>query len=388
MELIPRPTAKRAQNELDKDGSKWYCRTCNLQCENHNIFLNHLTTENHRQRKHFSQNFQSSERQNLSEKFVDGFIEILSKFKRKRVPARMVFKAYNLQSNSISLENTQWKTIPEFLYWLKCCKKCQVNETFELIQEFDKETPKIDTIERQKKFTKVKSHSLCPYVRKMLKLDKNKKRNTVTSEKRKLSRDPNEKINFTLSKCSRKSKETPPISEEHIGKEMNKCINSFSSFSDLKIKENSPKSTKRKRNALEDIKMELESERDHLNRTLSWVTLGLQVRISSNFAGKQNIGKFGTVVYCSISEDNYLILLTDSNETVSVRQQDLQTVIPNLGSPVRIVNGGYRGLNAILDSVNKTYLASVHITNGLLSGRVLNNVHLNDICAFTDVTFK
>lgn len=52
---------------------------------------------------------------------------------------------------------------------------------------------------------------------------------------------------------------------------------------------------------------------------------------------------------------------------ISIRQDDLETVLPAVGRPVLILNGRHRGLEGILDSIQeKSFSCTVEITQVVL----------------------
>jgi len=58
----------------------------------------------------------------------------------------------------------------------------------------------------------------------------------------------------------------------------------------------------------------------------------------------------------------------------------LETVIPALDKPVMVVNGAYRGSEALLRKLDeRKYSVSVEILHGPLKGRIVDNVQYEDI---------
>ncbi|CAK9134512.1 unnamed protein product [Ilex paraguariensis] len=73
--------------------------------------------------------------------------------------------------------------------------------------------------------------------------------------------------------------------------------------------------------------------------------------------------------------------MLESKHVLRVDQEELDTVIPQIGGLVRIVNGAYRGSNARLLAVDTdNFCAKVQIEKGLYDGRVLQAVEYEDIC--------
>jgi DNA/RNA-binding protein KIN17 len=81
--------------------------------------------------------------------------------------------------------------------------------------------------------------------------------------------------------------------------------------------------------------------------------------------------------------DNYVgvIEMLETKHKVRIDQEELETVIPQIGGLVRIVNGAYRGSNTRLLSVDTSkFCAKVQIEKGVYDGRVLQAVEYEDIC--------
>ena len=78
------------------------------------------------------------------------------------------------------------------------------------------------------------------------------------------------------------------------------------------------------------------------------------------------------------------IKMLESGMVVKVDQAELETVIPQIGGIVKIVNGAYRGSNARLLSIKTSdFTAKVQIEKGIYDGRMLSAVDYEDICKFS-----
>ncbi|KAI8031459.1 KIN17-like protein [Camellia lanceoleosa] len=71
----------------------------------------------------------------------------------------------------------------------------------------------------------------------------------------------------------------------------------------------------------------------------------------------------------------------ETKHVLRVDQEELETVIPQIGGIVRIVNGAYCGSNARLLAVDTDkFCAKVQIEKGIYDGRVIKAVEYEDIC--------
>ncbi|KAI4341906.1 hypothetical protein MLD38_026576 [Melastoma candidum] len=81
--------------------------------------------------------------------------------------------------------------------------------------------------------------------------------------------------------------------------------------------------------------------------------------------------------------DKYVgeIEMIETKHVLRVNQEELETVIPQIGGLVRIVNGAYRGELARLLGINtEKFCAKVEIEKGVYEGRVLPTIEYEDIC--------
>lgn len=132
-------------------------------------------------------------------------------------------------------------------------------------------------------------------------------------------------------------------------------------------------------NSLDSIMEEQEKRREREGRKDHWLHPNIVVKVlNKEVGGGQFYGQKGTIVAV---EETYLAKLRlESGSLLKVDQDDLETVLPALGSPVLIVNGAYRGERATLQSINKeSFNASVSILSGAARGRSVTKTY-EDIC--------
>jgi DNA/RNA-binding protein KIN17 len=136
--------------------------------------------------------------------------------------------------------------------------------------------------------------------------------------------------------------------------------------------------------ALEQLMAEEEKAKEKANRKDYWLTEGLVVKVMSKSLIDQGLYKQKGVVTKVIEKYAGRIKMLESGMVVQVDQAELETVIPQIGGIVKIVNGAYRGSNARLLSINTSnFTAKVQIEKGMYDGRVLNAVEYEDICKFS-----
>ncbi|CAN8006467.1 unnamed protein product, partial [Ixodes pacificus] len=133
-----------------------------------------------------------------------------------------------------------------------------------------------------------------------------------------------------------------------------------------------------KKSALDEIMQEQETKREKLNRKPYWVTEGIVVKVMAKKLGDKYYKKKGVV---QDVQERYVgvVRMLDSGDVLKVDQTHLETVIPNLGRRVKVVNGAYRGEEALLLEVDQRgFCAKLRVDAGPISGRVLERVAYED----------
>ncbi|KAL4424472.1 hypothetical protein ABPG77_006781, partial [Micractinium sp. CCAP 211/92] len=126
-------TPKAIANRIKAKGLqklRWYCQMCQKQCRDENGFKCHLTSEGHkRQMEIFGQN---PERivEGYSEEFERTFMEHLKRAHPfSRIAANVVYNEYINDRHHIHMNSTKWLTLTEFVKYLGRSGQCKVEET-------------------------------------------------------------------------------------------------------------------------------------------------------------------------------------------------------------------------------------------------------------------
>ena len=146
-----------------------------------------------------------------------------------------------------------------------------------------------------------------------------------------------------------------------------------------------PPTKKRKTlQALEEIMQLQEQMKEQRKRKDNWICENIVVKVmSKDLADGKYFKKKGVIKKVF---DKYLALvrLNESGDVLKIDQSELETVIPQHGGHVRIVNGAYRGeLATLVSLIEETCSAIVKIETGKYLG---NSVELlyDDICKTID----
>ena len=88
----------------------------------------------------------------------------------------------------------------------------------------------------------------------------------------------------------------------------------------------------------------------------------------------------GVIVRC-ISKYLAEIEMQGSGDVLRIDQEQLETVIPQVGGRVLVVNGEFVGQKATLESIDtRKFCASIRIVKGPDSGTVVPSIDYEDIC--------
>ncbi|RWR81626.1 DNA/RNA-binding protein KIN17-like protein [Cinnamomum micranthum f. kanehirae] len=383
-------TPKAIANRIKAKGLqklRWYCQMCHKQCRDENGFKCHCMSESHqRLMQVFGQN-PNRIIDGYSEEFETAFLEHMKRSHRfSRVAATVVYNEYIADRHHVHMNSTQWATLTEFVKYLGRTGKCKVEETpkgwFITYIDRDSETIfkerlknkrlKSDEVEEEKQERAImkqieRAEQLMPA---------SANRSEAISE---TLPPPNPeatgKVAFSLGSSSKlvvtdNADKPKPIFEEFEGEKNN---------GKAKIGVNPTKSGGR--SALDDLMKEQEKAKERSNRKDYWLCQGIIVKVMSKAMADKGYYKQKGVVKKVIDKYVGEIEMLDSKHVLRVDQEELETVIPQIGGLVRIVNGAYRGSNARLLSVNTdNYCAKVQIEKGIYDGRVLQAVAYEDIC--------
>lgn len=116
---------------------------------------------------------------------------------------------------------------------------------------------------------------------------------------------------------------------------------------------------------------ENEMKKKRMYRKSSWLQKGIIVKIINKQLGNGKYYKQKGVVEEVLGGGVALIKMIDMNDKLKMDQSQLETVIPNIGGKIMIVNGMYQGSTGILTAINEAkYSVQIKITSGDNEGRV------------------
>ncbi|XP_048743844.2 DNA/RNA-binding protein KIN17-like [Ostrea edulis] len=395
-------TPKAIANRIKAKGLqklRWYCQMCQKQCRDENGFKCHMMSESHqRQLLLFAEN-PDKYIDDFSKEFMDDYLELLRRrFGTKRVHCNIVYQEYISFREHVHMNSTQWESLTEFVKWLGREGKCVVDHTEKgwFIQYIDRDP---ETIKKQEQ-TKAKEkmdmddeERTAIFIQKQIERAAEQGTSAKETEYTELKREnEDEKVSLSFSGLKTKKKEEAPVLNS------DNPLNSKKTVEPEKPKKREsrwekeepqketkkdpfkpPKPGEKRKSALDEIMEFEEKKKEKTNRKDYWLTEGIVVKIITKKLGEKYHKKKAVVKEV---QDLYraVIKTLDSGDKIKVDQNHLETVVPARGKLVKIVNGAYRGHNAVLDSIDeKKFCCTVSIHSGPLNGRVIDNVEYEDI---------
>nr|XP_043616778.1 KIN17-like protein [Erigeron canadensis]XP_043616780.1 KIN17-like protein [Erigeron canadensis] len=381
-------TPKAIANKIKAKGLqklRWYCQMCQKQCRDENGFKCHCMSESHqRQMEVFGQN-PNRIVEGYTEEFESMFLEHMKRSHRfSRVAATVVYNEYINDRHHVHMNSTQWATLTEFVKYLGKTGKCKVEETpkgwFMTYIDRDSETlfkekmkskrAKADIVDEEKQEREIRRQ-----------IERAEQGNggvgdvgLQSDEARLLVRDEN---------ASEKRVKLSIGEKKSVGKEKGEGGSRFvfEEVDDVQKKVKDKKGKTGGGSALDELIREEEKAKERSNRKDYWLFEGIVVKVMSKDLAEKGYYKQKGVVRKVIDKYVGEIEMVESKHKLRVDQEELETVIPQIGGVVKIVNGAYRGSDARLVSVNtEKFCAKVQIEKGIYDGRVIQVIEYEDIC--------
>ncbi|NXP81484.1 KIN17 protein, partial [Ramphastos sulfuratus] len=380
--LSPKAIANRIKSKgLQK--LRWYCQMCQKQCRDENGFKCHCMSESHQRQLLLASENPQQFMDYFSEEFRNDFLELLRRrFGTKRVHNNIVYNEYISHREHIHMNATQWETLTDFTKWLGREGLCKVDETPKgwYIQYIDRDP---ETIRRQQEQERKKKQDLDDEEKTARFIEQQVRRGLEGKELEQpvyteLNREnEEEKVAFNLNKGASTSISTSSKTSSVLGPNALKMVEGT-----VKRKESAHSSgqskEKKKKSALDEI-MELEEEKKRTSRRDYWLQPEIVVKIVTKKLGEKYHKKKG-VVKEVIDKYTAVVKMIDSGDKLKLDQTHLETVIPAPGKKVMVLNGGYRGNEGILESINeKKFSATITIDSGPLKGRRVEDIQYEDI---------
>lgn len=390
-------TPKAIANRIKAKGLqklRWYCQMCQKQCRDENGFKCHTMSESHQRQLLLFAEAPDKYIDSFSEEFLDDYLELLKRrFGKKRVHCNIVYQEYISHREHVHMNSTQWETLTEFVKWLGREGHCVVDETEKgwFVTYIDRDPEALKRMEQIKAKEKMElddEERAAKFIQNQIERATAQGQSIQQTEYTELKRDnEDEKVSLSLGGLSKKKEgeiilgtsKDNPLKKPTTSAIENPFKKPSASGSTSKKESKTEKAGQKRKSALDEI-MEFEKKKkEKLNRKDYWLHEGIVVKIVTKKLGEKYYKKKAVVKEVN---DLYraVIKMVDSGDKIRVDQSHLETVIPAQGKKVLIVNGAYRGEEAILESIDeKKFSCSVNIANGPLKGRVINHIEYEDI---------
>ncbi|XP_050312366.1 DNA/RNA-binding protein KIN17 [Anthonomus grandis grandis] len=370
-------TPKYLANKMKAKGLqklRWYCQMCQKQCRDENGFKCHTMSESHqRQLLLFADN---SKRyiDDFSFDFAKGYIGILKRqFGSKRVNANRVYQEYISDKDHVHMNGTRWVTLTGFVKWLGKTGQAVVDETEKgwFITYIDRSPETVQKEERKKRKEKMEKNDeerTMEFIERQIKKGLESAGPIPEPVYTEFVREHEDEL-IKLDLNWKPEKKVLPIADQVFKKPA--TVTSTS---------NKPNPNKRKKTALDELIEEEEKAKEQKKRKDYWLTENIVVKVITKSLGEEFYKQKG-VVREVIDKYGAVIKLFDNGKKLKLDQEHVETVIPALGMPVRIVNGAYAGEVATLLSLDeKNFCVNVEIARGVLQGRRVDGVQYEDVC--------
>ena len=417
-------TPKAIANRIKAKGLqklRWYCQMCQKQCRDENGFKCHCMSESHqRQMQVFGM---APERvvEGFSEEFLELFLALIRRAHRhSRVAATVVYNEYIADRHHVHMNSTRWATLTEFVKFLGREGYCKVEDTPKgwFMTYIDRDSEQ--AVKARLKRKRIKSDMAEDerqermIARQIERAQKSlAKANDVddgnvaegeseseydSEEEYSGSDDGGEKLEDGSKEANKatgkiaialqKSAPGPMVNPFEDKPKVNFGFDEEDSGVREKEKDavankkgKDVKAAEPRRSALDELMKEEEKAKEKSNRKDYWLCPGIVVKVMSKSLAQKGYYKQKGVVKKVIDKYVGEIEMLESKHVLRVDQDELETVIPQIGGLVRIVNGAYRGSNARLLSVDtEKFCAKVQVEKGLYDGKVLRAVEYEDIC--------
>lgn len=371
-------TPKAIGNRIKAKGLqklKFYCQMCQKQCRDENGFKCHTMSESHqRQLLLFADNADSYLDQ-FSLEFKDEYVGLLKRrFNGRRVNANHAYQEYIADRDHVHMNSTQWETLTEFVKWMgrEGIVKADETEKGWYVTYIDRDPEAIARAEKKNKMVATDEERQEKMLLEQIERAKANNTDSGPSSSTVLQRteDSEEKVVFAMPKSIRPKKVEPAVEMNALQEKDLKPSKSYS-----KSKNNN----KKKRSAIEELIAENEAGKKQKKKKDSWLAKGIVVKIIAKDLGKEFYKSKGLIEDVF---DTYgaKVKVIKTGKRVKLDQSHLETVIPQVGRKIMILNGAYEGSQAILDKLNvEHFTVNVTISSGICKGRTVPDIPYEDV---------
>ncbi|XP_062852813.1 DNA/RNA-binding protein KIN17 [Trichomycterus rosablanca] len=359
---------------------RWYCQMCQKQCRDENGFKCHCMSESHQRQLLLASENPNQFMDYFSEEFKNEFLELLRRrFGTKRVHNNIIYNEYISNREHVHMNSTQWETLTEFTKWLGREGMCKVDETPKgwYVQYIDRDPETIrrqDELERKKKQDLDDEERSAKFIEEQVRRGRESKEPEEEPVFTELKRESEEeKVAFNLAGSS----SVGPSKSSSTTLSSN-ALKVAASAKRKDVSHSGESKEKKKKSALDEI-IEMEKQKKKTTvKSDNWIRPDIVVKVVTKRLGEKYYKKKAIIREV---QDKYtaIVKLMDSGDKVKLDQNHLETVIPATGKRVVILNGQYRDMEAVLESIDeKKFSASLRIDTGALTGKRVDGIPYED----------
>jgi len=376
---------------------------CAKQCRDENGFKCHTTSEAHqRQLLLFGENsgkFLSS----YSREFELGFTMILKRqFNEKRVHSNVVYQQYIGDKEHVHMNSTCWVTLTSFIKHLGRTGQADVDETekgwyITWIDNSPETLARKKAMEKKEKMTTDDQEKVKEYIDEQILRAKLASTDEGVSEASELIREEDEvvKLDIKIGDGLKTKMELKPVSSNALksSKESEKVKGGIkedvkkrkmSALEEIIAEEKMRKRRKdeqdsRQKELDEKKKREIEAEnpfddddKDRKSDTKPWLRKNIIVKIVTKSLGDKYYKKKGYVKEVK-GKFTAVVVLNDTGAKLKLDQDHLETVVPQAGRDVVILQGRFAGCLATLQTIDTdNFCAHLKLVTGEYKGEKIS----------------
>eukprot|EP00658_Telonema_sp_P-2_P023908 TRINITY_DN19588_c0_g1_i1.p1 TRINITY_DN19588_c0_g1~~TRINITY_DN19588_c0_g1_i1.p1 ORF type:complete len:165 (+),score=66.44 TRINITY_DN19588_c0_g1_i1:155-649(+) len=130
---------------------------------------------------------------------------------------------------------------------------------------------------------------------------------------------------------------------------------------------------KRKLSAAQQMVEELERQKEKRSRSSNWIVEGIQVKVMNKALLDGTVYKKKGVITKVESSTVAIVKIKETGTKLRIDQQQLETVIPNPGGEVLVVNGAYRGCEAVVKKLEiDSFKVLIEVTQGVYKAKQIS----------------
>ena len=373
----------------------------------------HCMSESHqRQMAMFSEN-SGAYMDEFSREFEEGMMEIIKrKAKSQRCAANQIYKEFISFKQHFHMNATVWETLTDFVMYLGREGKCEVDETEKgwFLTYIDRDPEKLRQLEQRAKRERTEMDSEEKYLRDVERINKMARAAAAAGDEddaphatELLREEGAPAVAFSGIAAKPKLKEPPKAACAFFGGASSSSSGGggvVASTDDAGASSSgggtstsaagagagassstSTSGSKAKMSGMQQLMQQEEKRKEGAARTDYWLATGVIVKVMNKSLSDGDYYKQKGTVEKLLDRYTGHVRMHHNGKLLKLDQDELETVIPQVGGRVLVVNGTYRGAEAKLVAINvEQFSTSLQVLSGMHAGRTIEGVEYEDVC--------